>query len=109
MDRYERMMDAAVAARKVQAAAAQILVTETRDGELSAFASDLSAGEEERFLAAQQRTLAAVLCVWRSGLLDVPSIRVRRGLLGADPLNADALVYLQGEHGIVARTLVETV
>ena len=109
MDRYERMMDAACAARKEQDVAAQILVTETIDGDICAFANDLSRTGEESFLATQQGTISALLCVWRNGQIDVPSMRVRQGLLRADAQNADALVYLQGENGIVTRLLAKTV
>lgn len=109
MDRYRRMMDAARAAWGEHENALQILVIEGKTGDISSFPNDLSQAVEEHFLAGKPEAITAVLCIWKNGQIDVPSMRVRRGLLEADARNADALVYLQGEDGIVTRSLAKTV
>ena len=109
MDRYRRMMDAAIAAWGEHENALQILVIEGKTGDISSFPNDLSQAVEEHFLAGKPEAITAVLCIWKNGQIDVPSMRVRRGLLEADARNADALVYLQGEDGSVTRSLAKTV
>ncbi len=105
MELFEQMMAAAQAAQNAAPDAAQILAVQTEGGRISAFPNDLSAAREEAFLAAPAEPLAALLCIWKNGQLDVPSFRVRKGLLQAEPGNADAVLFLQGETGVCARTL----
>lgn len=105
---YEPMKAAAdEAIRKNDGKAPQLLVTRTESGKISVFPNDLSAEREERILSAQHEPLSAVLCVWAGGQLDVPSIRVRKGLMDLDPRNAEAAVFLVGECGINARRLMD--
>ena len=108
MNLFEQMMAAAQAGQKAEPAAAQVLVTQTARGAIVAFPNDLSADREERFLAAQTEPLAAILCVWANGQLDLPSFRVREGLQQAEPGNADAAVFLQGETAVCTRPLSQT-
>ena len=75
----------------------QVLVTKTEDGHISSFVNDLSENEEIKFLSAQKETLVVLLCVWTNGLIDLPSIRIRKNLMQINPKNADTVIYLQGE------------
>jgi hypothetical protein len=109
MDTFESLMDAAGAMlRETRTDPRQVLAVQTQSGAVSAFENDLSADAEARFLSAQKEPLSALLCLWANGQPDVPSIRVREGLLRADPKNAEAIVYLQGENGIGKRRLAQT-
>jgi len=109
MERYAKMRQAADAALESSTAAtAQVLVTETENGEITVFSNDLSPASEEFFLSQQRQPLTALLCVWSGGSIDVPSIRVRKGLLQTNPKNADAVIYLLGEHGINTLLLRQT-
>ena len=109
MERYAKMRQAADAAlESCTAATAQVLVTETENGEITVFSNDLSPASEQRFLSQQRQPLTALLCVWSGGAIDVPSMHVRKGLLQANPKNADAVIYLLGEHGINTRLLRQT-
>ena len=112
MDTFESLMDAAGALlreSRTDPHSRQVLAVQTQSGAVSAFENDLSADAEDRFLSAQKEPLSALLCLWANGKPDVPSIRIREGLLQADPKNAEAALYLQGEEGIVKRPLAETV
>jgi len=105
---YEQMKAAADAAIcENSAKAAQFLVMQTERGEISVFPNDLSAEREEYILSELHEPLSAVLCVWAGGQLDVPSMRVRKGLMDLDPRNAEAAVFLVGERGINARRLMD--
>jgi hypothetical protein len=105
---YKKMKAAADAAiRGNSAKAAQFLVMQTERGEISVFPNDLSAEREERILSELHEPLSAVLCAWAGGQLDVPSMRVRKGLMDLDPRNAEAAVFLVGERGINARRLMD--
>ncbi len=109
MELYEQMRQAADAALTNSAAdRAQVLVTLTENGDLSVFSNDLSPSSEDLFLSQQRQPLTALLCVWSGGAIDVPSMHVRKGLLQANPKNADAVIYLLGEHGINTRLLRQT-
>lgn len=107
MERYTQLRKAALAALEKAPTAVQVLVTGTRTGGISAFENDLSAEREELFLSAQMEPLAELLCLWASGQPDVPSIRVRKGLMEKDPRNGGAVLYLQGEMGIVRKRLYQ--
>ena len=109
MERYAKMRQAADTALTGSAAPVpQVLVTQTESGEITVFSNDLSPASEERFLSQQRQPLTALLCVWSGGAIDVPSMHVRKGLLQANPKNADAVIYLLGEHGINTRLLRQT-
>ena len=109
MDTFESLMDAAFALlREARTEPRQVLAVQTESGGVSVFENDLSADAEARFLSAQKEPLSALLCLWANGKPDVPSIRIREGLLRADPKNAEAALYLQGEEGIVKRRLAQT-
>jgi hypothetical protein len=98
MDAYEHMLSVADSVlRDNHKNASQVLVTKTENGKISAFVNDLSETEEINFLSAQRETLVSLLCVWPNGQIDLPSIRIRKGLVNINPNNADAIVYLQGK------------
>ena len=108
MDHFDQLMAAAQEALRGAPDAAQVLAIQSQDGRISVFPNDLSAEKEEGLLSAQAGPIAALLCVWANGQLDVPSFRVRKGLLQADPGNEKALVFLQGEAGVCPKPLSQT-
>ena len=73
----------------------QLLVCLTKDNRVSVFLNDLSPESEDRFLAGQKEPVAALLCYWHTGDIDVPSCRIRQGLLDLYTENGDASVYLR--------------
>lgn len=66
--------------------------------------------EAEAVLAALNETPKALglICLWKNGEADLPSMALRRGLVALDSANADTLILLRGEHGENARTLSST-
>lgn len=66
--------------------------------------------DEAAALAAlgQDRRALAVLCMWKGGELDVPSMYFRKGLLDLNPENGEAWILLQGEDRILAKRLADT-
>lgn len=109
MDLYEQLMHAAYdAINEIQPNASQIIVTKTVKGAVYTFMNDLSDTAEERFLSFQGETLAALLCIWTNRQIDLPSIRIRKGLLQINPKNGNTAVFLQGEKTI-AKPLSQTI
>lgn len=68
--------------------------------------------DEERFLQMlRQRDDTQVqylVCMWYGYQLDVPSMRFRQGLIGICPQNENAIMVLQGENVLHARTIAQT-
>ena len=109
MGLYEELMNAADEILKdIHTSGRQVLVTKTEQGKTSAFINDLSSTEEERFLSAQKEPIIALLCVWANRQIDLPSIRIRKGLVEIDSKNADAVIFVQGEE-ISTRLLSQTI
>ena len=100
---------------EAEPAAQQVIVVKTAKGNVYHVSNrDVESGADEDGLLRQLRDgehtqIQAVVCIWQEGgALDVPSIRFRQQLLELDPRNGDALLPLQGENVLVARTLRET-
>lgn len=109
MQLFEQMKSAADAAlEELRADSLQVLVVKTENGEITVFENDLSSTREAYFLSEQKETLAALLCVWANGQIDLPSMNIRKRLIEINPKNADAVVYLQGKE-IIPRPLSQTI
>ena len=109
MDVYEQLMNAADDMLKtIHADGKQVLVVKTEQGKILSFVNDLSSAEEEQFLSIQKEPIVALLCVWANRQIDLPSIRIRKGLVEIDSRNADAVIYVQGEE-ISTRLLSQTI
>lgn len=100
---------------EAEPAAQQVIVVKTAKGNVYHVSNrDVEIGADEDGLLRQLRDgedtqVQAVACMWKEGgALDVPSIRFRQLLLELDSRNGDALLPLQGENVLVARTLRET-
>lgn len=100
---------------KVESTAQQVILVKTAKGNVYHVSNrDVERGADEDGLLRQLRDgedpqVQAVACMWKEGgALDVPSIRFRQLLLELDSRNGDALLPLQGENVLVARTLRET-
>ena len=107
MERFEKLMAAARAALAEAPEAEQALAVETASGKRAVFAGAVPAGEE-LISGGLTEPLAAMVCLWKNGQLDLPAFRVRKALLAAAPENASAAVYLQGAEGIGSRPLDRT-
>ena len=83
----------------------QVLVMRLLSGKLAVYDSDLSAASEEAILAAQKEPVKELVCCRCSGELELPSALIRDGLLQAYPENADTVVLLRGEDGLVRQPL----
>lgn len=73
-----------------------------RDGDTS---------DEKRFVQLlrdrEDTQVCKLLCMWKSGQVDIPSSHLRRELLRLDPANRETEIALQGEKGLVTRKLGE--
>ena len=87
----------------------QFLVTMRSDGIIEKFDNNLSEQSENAFLTRQTEPLLAIICVWNNNVLDIPSYRIRVGLIERFPENRDCVVYLRGEAGILPKMLSATV
>ena len=86
----------------------QVLVTMRLDGIIEKYVNDLSEQSEKAFLARQTEPLRALFCVWNNNVLDVPSYRLREGLVARFPENRNCVVYLQGPDGVLSKMLSAT-
>ena len=114
-DQLFGLLEQAKGLMEAEPAAQQVIVVKTaKDNVYHVSNQDVENGADEDGLLRQLRDgedtqVQAVVCMWQGGeALDVPSIRFRQLLLELDPRNGDALLPLQGENVLVARTLRET-
>lgn len=84
----------------------QILVFLTKSDRIEVFINDLSFEREESFIAAQKEPLKALLCCWHNGDIDVPSHRIRQGLLELFTENEDTDIYLKTGKGQATQDFV---
>lgn len=87
----------------------QVLVTQSKRGTIETFGNNMSRQRESLFLQAHTEALSAILCMFRNGQLDVPSLFIRQGLIHANSENAEAIVFLQGNDKILFRRLSDLV
>lgn len=68
--------------------------------------------DEERFLQMLRNRddtqVQYLVCMWYGYQLDVPSMHFRQGLIGICPRNENAIMVLQGENVLHARTIAQT-
>jgi len=87
----------------------QILVTMRSDGTIENYYNNLSEQSENDFLMRQTEPLRALLCVWNNNALDIPSYRIRTGLIAKFPVNKDCVIYLRGQDGPLPKMLSATI
>ena len=85
----------------------QVIVMRRCSGGLAVYENDLSEPAEQAILGEQKEPVTEILCCSYSGETEVPSARLRSGLLAAFSENADAKVYLSGAGGLTSRLLKE--
>ena len=114
-DQLLGLLEQAKGLMEAEPTAQQVIVVKTaKDNVYHVSNQNVENGADEDGLLRQLRDgedtqVQAVACMWKEGgALDVPSIRFRQLLLELDSRNGDALLPLQGENVLVARTLRET-
>lgn len=94
--------------------AEQIVVVKTRKGRICAFINQIfsfGTRDEDCFIqrirAEENEEIEAIVCMWGTGELDIPSMNLRNGLLSLIPTNESSLIILQAENGVCLKTLME--
>lgn len=90
----------------------QVIVVKTTKSNVYSFPNHIKSkgtSDEESFLRmlAEQEDceIKYVVAMWTDGSIDIPSMNFRKLLLEASPKNAQAVLALQGEEGIVCKSL----
>ncbi len=61
-----------------------------------------------RLTQTQDTAVTKLLCRWSDGTLDLPHIQLRKDLLALDPRNSQTQILLQGQAGLLPRSLAST-
>lgn len=96
---------------KAEPTAQQVIAVKTAKGNAYHFANRCvgEARDEERFLQMlcekDDKAVRYLVCMWRNGEIDVPSMYFRRRLIEICPQNTNALVLLQGMNAFTVREI----
>ena len=87
----------------------QAIVTHSEDGSFDVYLNDLRIESEKEFISEHRQVISEMLCVWRNGDIDLPSIHIRRELVKGNPGDLNTIIYLRGDEGISSVFLKDTI
>lgn len=113
-DKINDLLNEAKKQISVKTDAEQIVVVRTRKKKIYAFTNQvLSAGnrDEDCFIQTLKKEkdeeIEAVVCMWGTGELDIPSLNLRNGFIRVSASNEESVVVLQSENGLCLKTIKE--
>lgn len=111
MNEYEMLIAEAKALLAEAPGAQQVIVVRSAKGNIYHLANTCveTSADEDCYLDllrdADDTAVAALVCMWKDGTLDVPSMHFRKGLLALNPANAAAELPLQSLHCLTVKRL----
>lgn len=87
----------------------QVTILFTDHGHYYATANDIAGLICNELEHKKDTKIVNMLTIWKSGQIDLPSIKFRKALVELDVSNCDTSIILQGKDGYLSKRLSETI